>query len=91
MITYQVADFTDTDNTVEVIYKNENNQEHKRTLNIPRNSDGTLNDEYWNEILEGQLRGVERKYEVGAISFIDPNNIEDSVSTDPPEDLNVEE
>ena len=91
MITYEVANFTDEDSTVEVIYTNEKNQLHKRTLNIPRNSDGTLNEDYWEEILEGQLRGVERKYEVGAISFRDPEVDYDSVTIEESENLDSEE
>jgi hypothetical protein len=84
MITYEVSDFTDKDNTVEVVYSNENGQVHKRALNIPRNSDGSLIEELWEEILEGQLRGVERKAEVNAISFVDPQeNIEDPADTTP--------
>jgi hypothetical protein len=91
MITYQVENFSDNDDSVEVTYTNENNQQHKRILNIPKNSDGTLNETYWKEILEGQLRGVQRKYEVGAISFNDIETNQDSVNIEESENLDSEE
>lgn len=73
MITYTIADFEETDKTVEVTYTNADGYIHVRTLNIPRLEDGTLDQEYWEEILEGQLRGVENKVRVGAVSFVDPD------------------
>jgi hypothetical protein len=87
MIEYQVAEFTDSDNTVEVTYTNDQGNVHKRTLNIPRNSDGSLNEDMWAEILEGQLRGVERKVEVNAISFVSPSETvenPDDITPEPP-------
>jgi hypothetical protein len=90
MITYQVEEFTDTDSSVEVIYTNEKGFVHKRTLNIPRNSDGSLNEEMWEEILEGQLRGVERKIEVNAISFVDPSTDNDSTEVTPNPQSDIE-
>lgn len=72
-ITYTVAEYTEADSTVEVIFVNDDGFEHKRRVNLPKNSDGTIDEEYFSEILEGQLRGVENKLRVGAVSFIDPS------------------
>lgn len=73
MITYQVEDFTDDDKVAKVTYTNDQGYTHERHLNIPRNEDGTLNQDYWAEILEGQLRGVEYKIGLNVIQFTDPN------------------
>ena len=89
MITYTIADFEETDRTTEVTYTNADGHTHVRVLNIPHLEDGTIDQEYWQEILEGQLRGVENKIKVNAISFVDPNaEPDDSVETptDPPPD-----
>lgn len=78
-ITYNIGEYDPlTSSTVEVTYINsENGFEHKRTLNIPRLDDGSgeIDIKYFNEILEGQLRGVENKLRLGVISFTDPNEI----------------
>lgn len=79
MITYTIDNFNETASTTEVTYTNEDGNIHVRTLNIPRLEDGTINQEYWEEILEGQLRGVENKVRVNAINFVDP----DAESDDP--------
>lgn len=72
-ITYTIADFEPTDRTVEVTYTNADSHEHKRTLNIPHLENGEIDTEYWQEILEGQLRNVQNKIGAGVISFVDPN------------------
>ena len=71
-ITYTVAEYTEEDRTVEVTFENSDGLVHKRTINIPHNEDGSIDEEYFNEILEGQLRGVNNKITVGAIQFVDP-------------------
>ena len=72
-ITYSVTPFTDTDNQAEVVYTNDQGFTHTRTINLPRDSDGNLIDDEYDEILEGQLRGVNNKASLGVISFVDPN------------------
>jgi len=69
------------DTTVEVIYTNEVGFTHNRTINVPRLEDGSVNEEYYQEILEGQLRGVENKVAVNVINFVDPNAPEESEVT----------
>ena len=86
MITYTIADFEETDNTVEVTYTNADGHTHVRTLNIPHLEDGTIDQEYWEDILEGQLRGVEHKVRVNAISFVDPDAEPDDVTEPASED-----
>lgn len=71
-ITYTVAEYTTEDKTVQVTFENSEGLIHKRTINIPHNEDGTIDEEYFQEILEGQLRGVENKLRVGAVTFIEP-------------------
>ena len=72
-ITYTVADFVDTDTTVDVTYVNADSHEHVRTLNIPHLENGDVDTEYWEDILACQLKNVENKAALGVISFIDPN------------------
>lgn len=71
-ITYTVAEYAEEDRTVEVTFENSDGLVHKRTINIPHNEDGTIDEEYFQEILEGQLRGVENKLRVGAVTFAEP-------------------
>jgi hypothetical protein len=72
-ITYTVADYSPSDSTVEVTYTNAEGYTHTRTINIPHLEDGSIDADYLQEIFEGQLRGVENKVAVGAITFVDPN------------------
>ena len=71
-ITYTVAEYAIEDRTVEVTFENSEGLVHKRIINIPHNEDGSIDEEYFQQILEGQLRGVENKLRVGAVTFIEP-------------------
>ena len=71
--TYTVAEYTTEDTSVKVTYENTEGFVHERCIKIPHLEDGSIDEEYFNEILEGQLRGVNNKVIVGAISFVDPN------------------
>ena len=77
-LNYTVADYTEEDTTVKVTYTNEVGHVHTRDLRIPKTSEGTLDEDLFNQILEDQLEGLKRKIEVGAINFIDPNAPEDT-------------
>ena len=81
-LTYTVADFADSDTTVQVTYTNEAGGVHTRDLRIPRTSEGTIDQELWNQILEEQFIGLKRKIEVGAIRFVDPEVTEDIPNTE---------
>lgn len=72
MIRYTVPEFGNDDLSVEVTYTNSSAKTHTRTLFIPRNNDGSLNESEWNNILEAQLRNVENKAQLGVISFTNP-------------------
>lgn len=72
-ITYTLAEYTAEDKTVEITFEDSDGLVHKRIINIPHNEDGTIDEEYFQEIIEGQLRGVENKLKVGVITFTDPN------------------
>jgi hypothetical protein len=71
--TYTVADYLESDKHVEVTYFNDEGFVHKRQINIPHLPDGSIDQAYFQEILEGQLRGVNNKLVVDAITFVDPN------------------
>ena len=73
--TYIVAEYQPNDKTVEVTYINEENFEYKRNVNIPHNEDGTIDEYYFEEILEGQHRGVENKFKIGIIEFKNPDEV----------------
>lgn len=68
MITYEHEEIGDS-KTVKVTYKNENNETYEKIVNVPRNSDGTVDMEYFQNILEGQLLGIQHKLKLGVISF----------------------
>ena len=76
--TYTIAEYTAEDISVEVTYENSQGFVHKRNVNIPRLEDGSIDEEYFHEILEGQLRGVNSKIRVGAVQFVDPTAVTDS-------------
>lgn len=78
-ITYTVASYVEEDTTVEVTYTNDDGFIHTRRINIPHLEDGSIDEDYFNKILEDQLRGVENKVAIGVIHFSDPNAIEEPV------------
>lgn len=73
--TYIVAEYQSNDKTVEVTYINEENLVYKRNVNIPHNEDGTIDETYFEQILEGQHRGVENKFKIGMIEFKSPDEV----------------
>lgn len=81
MITYTVAEYQKGDRTVEVTFTNDDGFIHKRSVNIPYNSDGSIDENYFQEILEGQLRGVENKIKLGVVTFMDPADITTGIAT----------
>jgi type I site-specific restriction-modification system R (restriction) subunit len=76
--TYTISDYQETDTTVKVQYTNHEGFVHSRNINIPHLEDGSIDQERFNEILEGQLRGVNNKESLGVISFVDPNAVEEN-------------
>jgi hypothetical protein len=80
--TYIVSNYQETDTTVKVEYVNHDGFIHTRTVNIPHLENGSIDQEYFNEILEGQLRGVENKESLGVITFVDPNTADEPSAPD---------
>lgn len=74
MITFSVADYDENDKAVEVTYFNDENFVYKRFVNIPHLEDGSINQDYFDEILQGQLSGVINKSSLGVITFVDPDS-----------------
>jgi len=79
-ITYTVGDYVEGDNTVEVTYTNSVGFIYKRRVNIPyleigeyQEGESSIDQPYFQEILDGQLMGVINKTRMGLITFIDPN------------------
>jgi hypothetical protein len=58
--------------TINIKFTNEDGLELTKTINVPYNSDGSLNESYLNEIIEGQVRSVEYKLSIGSIEFGEP-------------------
>lgn len=79
MITFTIPEYSDDDTSVEITFFNEDNLINKRIINIPHNSDGTVDEDYFIEIIEGQIRGLEHKVKVGVASFKDPSEFESNV------------
>jgi hypothetical protein len=73
-ITYELGEYTESDRYVEVTYTRESDgHTFKRNVNIPHFEDGSIDQEYLNEILESQFSGVINKYKVGTIEFREPS------------------
>lgn len=74
-ILYELGEYEETDRQVEVTYIRQSDDFiYKRHVNIPHLEDGSINQEYFNEILEGQLNGVINKSKIGIVEFVDPNS-----------------
>jgi hypothetical protein len=58
--------------TVNIKFTNDDGLQFAKTINVPYNSDGTLNESYFNEIVDGQVRSVEYKLSIGSIEFGEP-------------------
>jgi hypothetical protein len=77
--TYIVDEFESTDKNVKITFVNDEGFIHERNINIPHFEDGSVDEDYFQEIIVGQLRGVENKLIVNAIQFVDPNQVENPV------------
>lgn len=69
MITYELPEDLGTKNHVNVKFVNEKSEIYIKLVNIPRDEEGLILQDQFNEILEGQLRGVENKLKIGSIKF----------------------
>lgn len=82
-ITYTVPELSEGQKIATVKFTDENGLEFTKTVNVPYLSDGSLNESYWNEILEGQLRGINNKLSLGVIEFSEPG-LEPETPYEPP-------
>lgn len=81
-ITYEVAEYQEEDRQVEVTYtRSSDDYVYKRSVNIPHNSDGTIDEQYFEEVLQGQLNGVMNKLRMGVIEFRDPTEVSAGIET----------
>jgi hypothetical protein len=71
--TYIVGEFEPSDRQVKITFVNEEGLIHERQINIPHLDDGSIDEEHFQEIIKGQLRGVENKIRIDVIKFTDPN------------------
>jgi hypothetical protein len=71
-ITHSYSEITPGQKSISVRFLNEEGLEHKKELNVPYNSDGSVNESYWNQIIEDQIRGIEHKLSLGVIEFGEP-------------------
>jgi hypothetical protein len=68
-ITYEVPEIGDQ-KSVSIRFINDEGKILDRAVNVPRNADGTLNEQEWNVRLEQQLNSVYTKVERGVGDFI---------------------
>lgn len=78
-ITYTIPEITDQE-FVAVTFTNSEGLVYTREVRIPRDSDNNVDQSLWEEILQGQLAGVEMKSRLGVAVFEDPNENTDSVT-----------
>lgn len=66
-----VSDIDESATATDVTYFDNQGLSYKRTVHVPRNTDGEINNEFFEEILYSQLLGVNQKRLVGAALFED--------------------
>ncbi len=70
---YSVSDFDDDAASCDVVYTNSEGFVYTRTVNIPRLSDSSVDQDSFDEILYGQLLNVNNKAKLGVAVFQDPS------------------
>jgi len=63
-----------------VKFTNDEGLEFTKSVCIPYLPDGSVNKSYFDEIIEGQLRGMEYKQSIGSIEFEPPSVKSDYVA-----------
>lgn len=72
-VTYTVPELSEGQKTATVKFVDENGLEFAKVVNVPYSPDGSLDESYWHEILEGQLRNVNNKLALGMVEFSEPS------------------
>ena len=81
-------DYSQEDRTATLTFENDEGKVYVRDINIPKNEDGTIDEDYFQTIIEGQKQGVLNKFKVGLIQFVDKVKEEEEVT---PIDSELEE
>lgn len=68
-ITYTIENFSESDEFANIIYANDHGEVYKKQIRIPKNSNNSINQELFGEILNSQLDGIKQKYLYGSIKF----------------------
>ena len=68
-----ISEYIDTDTSVEVTFTNSDGWIFSRTVNIPRNENGSIDEEELNQIVNDQNLGLSNKVRLGVCKFVDPN------------------
>ena len=71
VMSYVVPSIEDGQTYVTVKFVDEDGNFTFKDVNIPRNSDGSLNSDEWSLRLEQQTRGVQRKVDLGVVTLED--------------------
>ena len=64
--------------TAKITYTDDDGLIYKRDINVPKNKDGSINQEYLDEILYSQLLGVNNKRAIGVAVFKDASEYEEA-------------
>ena len=75
---YEVANFEPNSMEATITYTDDNGLIYKRQINVPKNKDGSVNQEYLDEILYSQLLGVNNKRSIGVAVFKDASEYEET-------------
>tara|TARA_A100001234_G_scaffold173424_1_gene154869 strand:- start:474 stop:719 length:246 start_codon:yes stop_codon:yes gene_type:complete len=67
--TYTVSEYTESDTQVDVVYTNDAGLTHTKSIRIPRNGEGEVEQEVFCEILAGQLLSLNSKLSLGVVGF----------------------
>jgi hypothetical protein len=74
-LTVEIPEIEEGQKQVDVLFVNEEGLVLRKTLNVPR-SNGEVNQELFDEIVEDQKRGVEMKIMLGAVELQDRETLD---------------
>lgn len=81
---YAVSPFTDEEQQAEVVYTDDAGLIYKRFVNIPRLDDGSVDQGYFEDILQSHLLSINIKTQVGVVVFKDHSEfVEETESQSP--------
>lgn len=85
-LTVEIPEIEEGQKQVDILFVNEEGLVHRKTVNVPR-TDGEVNQEMFDEIVEGQKRGIERKTLLGVLEFKsrDSLDVDENLNNELPE------